>query len=61
VRREVGSPAGPLRAFLPPPSISDAEPVMSPIPALGEHTDLILSELGYGEEDMAALRHTRAI
>jgi crotonobetainyl-CoA:carnitine CoA-transferase CaiB-like acyl-CoA transferase len=45
--REVDSPSGPLRALLPPGSPTDVEPVMAPIPEVGEHTAAILSELGY--------------
>ena len=37
--REVGSPVGPLRALLPPATMDGAEPVMAPIPSVGEHTD----------------------
>jgi itaconate CoA-transferase len=59
--REVGSPAGTLRALLPPGIPVDAEPVMAPIPAVGEHTDRILAELGYGEEAVAALRRQAAV
>ncbi len=53
--REVGSPAGPLRALLPPVMMSGEEPVMAAIPEVGEHTDRILAELDYDEEDIAAL------
>jgi itaconate CoA-transferase len=54
--REVGSPAGMLPALLPPGSW-DEEPRMDPVPALGEHTDAILAELGL---DAAAIRSLRA-
>ena len=59
--REVGSEAGPLRALLPPVRVADAEPVMHRIPALGEHTDGILGELGYGKGTIAALRREAVI
>ena len=35
--------------------------VQGPSPALGEHNDAILSSLGYGDEEIAALRETGAI
>ena len=44
---QVDSPAGPLRALVPPFGFDDMPPRMGPIPALGEHTDAILSELGF--------------
>ncbi len=59
--REVGSPLGPLHALLPPGTLADAEPIIAPIPAVGEHTDSILGELGYEEEAVAALRRRAAI
>lgn len=48
--REVGSPAGPLHTLIPPGLPAGTEPVMAPIPGLGEHTAAILSELGYDED-----------
>lgn len=59
--REVGSPAGPLRALLPPATMDGAEPVMAPIPTVGEHTDKILAELGYSDDAVASLRQSAAI
>jgi len=59
--REVGSPAGPLRALSPPAAVSGAEPVMAPIPGVGEHTARILAELGYDDEAIAAMRRSAAV
>ena len=58
--REVGSPAGTLPALLPPGNWTDG-PRMDPVPALGEHTDAILSELGLAAGDIATLRSAQAI
>jgi crotonobetainyl-CoA:carnitine CoA-transferase CaiB-like acyl-CoA transferase len=52
----VGTPVGPVPA-LKPPGVSDGfEYRMDPIPAVGEHSEAILRELGYAEEEVAALR-----
>ena len=56
--RTVSSPAGPLRALVPPISLDGSEPVMGSIPALGEHTDAILGELGYDAATIASWRRT---
>jgi crotonobetainyl-CoA:carnitine CoA-transferase CaiB-like acyl-CoA transferase len=58
--REVGSPVGPLPAML-PPGTWDEGPRMDPIPALGEHTDAVLGELGIAAETIRALRSAQAI
>jgi crotonobetainyl-CoA:carnitine CoA-transferase CaiB-like acyl-CoA transferase len=58
--REVGSPAGMLPAMLPPGNWTEG-PRMDPVPALGEHTDAILSGLGLAAGDIAALRSAQAI
>ncbi|APW39811.1 CoA transferase [Rhodoferax koreense] len=57
---EVGSPQGMLPAMLPPGTWNEG-PRMDPVPALGEHTDAILAELGYGAAEIALLREAKAI
>lgn len=57
---EVGSPMGPLPAML-PPGTWDVGPRMDPVPALGQHTDAILAELGYGAAEIEALRAAKAV
>ena len=58
--REVGSPVGPLPAML-PPGTWDEGPRMDPVPALGEHTDAILRELGIDADGIRALRAAEAV
>ena len=58
---EVGSPAGPLPALLPPGRNTAFEPRMDAVPALGEHTDNLLAELGYAAADIAQLRQQGAV
>ena len=59
--REIGSPAGPLPALLPPGSWNHGAPRMDPVPALGEHTDALLAELGVDAATVQALRAAEAI
>lgn len=59
--REVGTPSGPVPALLPPPVIAGYDPPMGSIPALGEHTDAVLTELGYAQPEIAALRARGAV
>ena len=47
--RDVETPAGPVRGLLPPMTFTDVELPMRPVPALGQHTDAILAELGVNE------------
>ncbi|WP_292937992.1 CaiB/BaiF CoA-transferase family protein [Noviherbaspirillum sp.] len=58
---EVDTPAGKIPALL-PPGVPDAyEPRMDAVPALGEHTEAILAELGYDDKAIAALKQEKAI
>ncbi len=59
--REVGSPAGPIRALVPPVTMEGVESVMEPIPEVGEHTDAILEELDLGPEAVGSLREAGAV
>lgn len=54
--REVQTPAGPIRAILPPPIISGYEQPMGAVPDLGQHTDVVLAELGLSGNDIGRLR-----
>lgn len=54
----VDSPAGAIPALLPPGADDDNPARMAPIPALGEHTNAILAELGF---DVARLRASGAV
>src|SRR5439155_486494 len=58
--REVGSPVGALPAMLPPGTWNEG-PRMDPVPALGEHTDSILAELGIDADGIRSLRAAEAI
>lgn len=55
---EVATPAGAVPA-LRPPGMTDAR--MAPIPALGEHSEAVLAELGYDAAQIAQLRHDGVI
>ena len=59
--REMGSPVGPLPTLLPPVVMPEFEARLDPVPAIGEHTDRILAELGYDAEAIADLRARAAI
>ncbi|MEZ5605467.1 MAG: CaiB/BaiF CoA-transferase family protein [Burkholderiaceae bacterium] len=55
---EVDTPAGAVPALL-PPGLTEAR--MAPIPALGEHSEAVLAELGYDAAQIAQLRHDGVI
>ena len=59
--REVESPSGPLPALLPPGVATDAATRMDAVPALGQHTEAILAELGLDAAAIAGLRAAGAV
>ena len=58
---QVGTSAGPIPALLPPGANSDFSPRMDAVPALGEHSDAILSSLGYTPDAIQELRQSGVI
>jgi itaconate CoA-transferase len=58
---DVDSPVGPLPSLLAPPEVPTWDQRLEPVPALGEHTDFILAELGYSSNEIAQLRQVAAV
>jgi len=58
---EVATPAGPIPALLPPGAVDAFTPRMDAVPALGQHTDAILGELGWDAAAIGRLRQAGAI
>jgi itaconate CoA-transferase len=59
--REVNSPSGPIKAILPPFSFEGVECAMDDIPEVGEHTDSVLSQLGFDDSQIAEFRASGAV
>ncbi|AYC34085.1 CoA transferase [Pseudomonas cavernae] len=59
--REIDSPVGKLPAMLPPGRNAAFSPRMDAVPSLGEHTDSLLSELGYSSADIQRLHDNGAV
>jgi len=55
---EVASPAGPVRVLVPPFNFDNMEMPMGAIPAVGEHTDTILGELGFDSDTIARMHQS---
>lgn len=59
--REIDSPVGPLRALIPPVTIENLGPAMGAVPALGQHTEAILKELGFDADKISEWRQSKLI
>jgi len=53
---EIGSPAGPIDAMMPPFNLDRFEPRMDAVPAIGEHGRAILAELGFSSSDIEKMQ-----
>lgn len=60
-RRDVVTPGGPVKALLPPATLSGLTPRMGPVPAVGEHTDAVLRGLGYDDTAIVSLQADGAV
>ena len=59
--QSVGSPVGDIPALLPPGRNSSFDYRMDAVPAVGQHTEAILRELGQGDAAIAALQASKAV
>jgi len=51
--RQIDTPAGVVRALVPPVRMQGIEPVMGAVPALGQHTRAVLEELAFDRDTIA--------
>jgi crotonobetainyl-CoA:carnitine CoA-transferase CaiB-like acyl-CoA transferase len=59
--RTINTENGPVRALLPPFTFTDQEAAIGDVPSVGQHTDQVLTEVGFSPERIAAMRATGAI
>jgi crotonobetainyl-CoA:carnitine CoA-transferase CaiB-like acyl-CoA transferase len=57
----VASPGGPIDALKPPFNLSGFEPRMDAVPAVGQHTRAVLTELGYERKEVDELAAQGAV
>ena len=58
---EIDTPAGKVPALLPPGMSAADDPRMDAVPVLGQHTDAILEELGFGPAAITGLRARQVV
>jgi itaconate CoA-transferase len=59
--RDVETPVGPIPCLLGPPDSPDWVQRVDAVPALGQHTEQILHQLGYTDEVIAEMRAASAL
>ena len=57
----VATPGGAMPALLPPGVPASFEPRMDAVPALGQHTDAVLAELGFSAHEITQLHSEAAV
>ncbi|MFM0347859.1 CaiB/BaiF CoA transferase family protein [Paraburkholderia sp. RL17-347-BIC-D] len=58
---KIQTPAGEIPALYPPGVDPTEEPLMGSVPALGQHSETILRELGFNDSEIVAMREADAI
>jgi crotonobetainyl-CoA:carnitine CoA-transferase CaiB-like acyl-CoA transferase len=59
--RTVQTEGGSARVLLPPFTFTDEEAAVGDVPSVGQHTDDVLAEIGFGPDRIAAMRAAGAI
>jgi formyl-CoA transferase len=54
--RQINTPAGPIESLLPPFDLEGADAQMGDIPEVGQHTDEVLTEVGYSADEIRELQ-----
>ena len=55
------TPEGEVSTFLPPTNNSEFDPAISPVPALGEHSQQILGDLGFTSNEIKTFQDNKVI
>jgi formyl-CoA transferase len=59
--QDIGIPGATVQAMLPPVNLAGVTARMDPVPDVGEHTEPILSTLGYSADEIQELREERIV